>query len=40
VMLDGWERWRDRSTGTDDLLAALGLPPVGVAGSTPGGSGC
>jgi len=25
----GWDRWRDPATGTDELLAALGLPPVG-----------
>ena len=24
-----WERWRDPGTGTDDLLAAAGLAPVG-----------
>ena len=24
-----WDRWRDPATGTDELLAALGLPPVG-----------
>jgi len=26
---DGWDRWRDPATGSDALLAAAGLPPVG-----------
>ena len=25
----GWAQWRDPSTGTDELLAAVGLPPAG-----------
>lgn len=29
VVHSGWERWRDPGTGTDALLAAAGLPPVG-----------
>ena len=29
VIKDGWERWLDPRTGTDDLLAALDLPAVG-----------
>lgn len=29
VVSDGWSRWSDPSTGTDELLAALGLPAVG-----------
>ena len=29
VLHGQWERWVDPGTGTDDLLAALGLPPVG-----------
>jgi hypothetical protein len=29
VVTDGWSRWSDPRTGTDELLAALGLPPVG-----------
>ncbi|MDQ1500307.1 MAG: hypothetical protein QOI86_3647 [Actinomycetota bacterium] len=29
VISDGWARWADPRTGTDDLLAALGLPGVG-----------
>ncbi len=40
VMLADWERWRDRTTTTDDLLAALDLAPVGQAGSTAGRSEC
>lgn len=40
VMVAGWHRWRDRGTRTDDLLAALGLPLVGLAGSTSSGSEC
>lgn len=28
VVADGWARWSDPSTGTDDLLAALRLPGV------------
>lgn len=31
VVHGGWERWRDPGTSTDELLAALGLPPVGPA---------
>lgn len=26
---EGWDRWRDPATGTDELLAAVGVPPVG-----------
>ena len=29
VVSDGWSRWSDPRTGTDELLAALGLPAVG-----------
>jgi len=29
VVHAGWERWRQPGTGTDELLAALGLPAVG-----------
>ena len=29
VVHAGWERWRRPETGTDELLAALGLPAVG-----------
>ena len=29
VVGDGWERWVDPGTGTDELLAALGLDEVG-----------
>ena len=29
VVTDGWPRWSDPRTGTDELLAALGLPAVG-----------
>ena len=29
VVTDGWSRWSDPRTGTDELLAALGLPAVG-----------
>ena len=29
VVADGWARWSDARTGTDELLAALGLPGVG-----------
>lgn len=29
VVTAGWERWSDPGTGTDELLAALGLPAVG-----------
>jgi hypothetical protein len=29
VVTGGWSRWSDPRTGTDELLAALGLPPVG-----------
>jgi len=29
VVHAGWERWRHPGTGTDELLAALGLPAVG-----------
>lgn len=29
AMHQAWERWRDPGTGTNDLLAAVGLPPVG-----------
>lgn len=29
VLATRWERWIDPRTSTDDLLAALGLPPVG-----------
>jgi hypothetical protein len=29
VIHDDWDRWLDRSTSTDELLAALDLPPVG-----------
>jgi hypothetical protein len=35
-----WSRFLDRDTTTDDLLAALGLPAVGLEGSTPGPSEC
>lgn len=31
VLHAGWERWRDPRTPTDELLAALGLSPVGPA---------
>jgi len=29
VVHGGWDRWRDPTTGTDELLAAAGLPAVG-----------
>ena len=29
VVTAGWARWSDPRTGTDELLAALGLPGVG-----------
>lgn len=29
VVTAGWARWSDPGTGTDELLTALGLPPVG-----------
>ena len=29
VVHGGWERWRNPRTSTDELLAALGLSPVG-----------
>jgi hypothetical protein len=29
VVADGWSRWSDPATPTDDLMAALGLAPVG-----------
>jgi len=29
VVADGWARWSDPRTGTDELLTALGLPAVG-----------
>ena len=29
IVGDGWERWIDPRVGTDELLAALGLDPVG-----------
>jgi hypothetical protein len=29
VVADGWSRWSDPRTGTDDFLAALGLRAVG-----------
>jgi hypothetical protein len=29
VVRDGWSRWSDPRTGTDELLGALGLRPVG-----------
>ena len=29
VVADGWSHWSDPRTGTDELLAALGLPAVG-----------
>jgi hypothetical protein len=29
VVTEGWSRWSDPRTGTDELLAALGLPAVG-----------
>jgi hypothetical protein len=29
VLDTGWTRWTDPQTGTDELLGALGLPPVG-----------
>lgn len=31
ILSDDWGRWTSRSTSTDELLAALGLPPVGPA---------
>ena len=29
VVHQGWERWRDPATGTDELLGAVGLPAAG-----------
>lgn len=29
VVHQGWERWREPATGTDELMAAAGIPPVG-----------
>jgi len=29
VVISGWDRWKDPASGTDELLAALGLPGVG-----------
>ena len=29
VVTAGWARWSDARTGTDELMAALGLPAVG-----------
>ena len=29
IVGDGWSRWTDPRVGTDELLAALGLDPVG-----------
>lgn len=29
VVISGWEHWRDPATGTDELMKALGLRPVG-----------
>jgi hypothetical protein len=28
VVISGWDRWKDPASGTDELLAALGLPGV------------
>lgn len=35
LLVQRWDELVDRATSTDDLLAMLGLPPVGVHGSTP-----
>ena len=40
VLHTDWARFTDRATTTDELMAALGLEPVGLAGQTSGGSAC
>jgi hypothetical protein len=40
VLHADWARFTDRSTTTDELMAALGLEAVGLEGQTSGGSEC
>ncbi|MGH9085288.1 MAG: hypothetical protein ACRDYW_07525 [Acidimicrobiales bacterium] len=40
VIHSDWARFTDRATTTDELMAALGLEPVGIEGQTSGGSAC
>jgi hypothetical protein len=40
VLLVDWARLTDRKTTADDLLAALGLDPVGLDGETAGAEEC
>jgi hypothetical protein len=40
VLHPAWEHFTDRRTTTDELMAAVGLDPVGVDGQTSGGSAC
>lgn len=40
VLHPAWEHFTNRRTTTDELMAALGLDPVGVDGQTSGGSAC